>query len=242
MMAERDMSYGLATRPGDFGVTADAGRRCLLDYLDDAERAQVLNAGRPAAFVGGEYLLRQGDFSDGVYLVRSGTVESVYRGPSGRELTLAYWSEGDFVGAPCVLGTHPNEWAARAIGRVSTLHLDALMLRRMIAASPAFAIALVECLGFKGRCYSKLAQAIATHNVESRIASLLITLAETFGVQDGNRLMVGKVKQQELANMVGATRQAIGLVLRQFQQQGVIEVEPTKIVLIDIDYLRRVAG
>lgn len=236
------MSYGLATRSVEFGAAEETGDRHLLDYLNDSERAEVLGAGRARAFDGGAYLLRQGQYSDGLYLIRHGTVESVYRGPTGRELTLAYWSEGDFVGAPCVLGTHPNEWAARAIGRVATLHLDAAAVRNLIAASPGFAIALVECLGFKGRCYSKLAQAIATHNVESRIASLLITLAETFGLHDGNRLVVGKVRQQELANMVGATRQAIGNTLRQFQEQGIIEVEPTRIVLIDMDHLRRVAG
>jgi len=236
------MSYGLATQSQQLGASTDVGYRYLLDYLDENERAAVLRQGRKVAFARGEYLLLQGEFSDGLYLIEQGTVESIYRGSSGRELTLAFWSEGDFVGAPCVLGTHPNEWAARAVERVSTIQLDAGTLKRLIASSPDFALALVECLGFKGRCYSKLAQAIATHNVESRIASMLITLAETLGIRDGNHFVVGKVKHQELANMVGATRQSISLVLRHLQEQRIIEVEPTRIVLLDLEFLRRLSG
>jgi len=187
-------------------------------------------------------VLRQGEYSDGLYIIQQGVVESIYRGPAGRDLTLSYWTEGDFVGAPCVLGTHPNEWSARAVGRVATLQLGVAALRRLITTCPAFAIALVECLGFKGRCYSKLAQVIATHNVESRIAALLITLAETFGIRDGNRWTVGKAKQQELANMVGTTRQSIGLALRHFQDDGIIDVEPTHIVILDIAALRALSA
>jgi CRP/FNR family transcriptional regulator, cyclic AMP receptor protein len=236
------MSYGLVTHSQEAGGRADTAYRRLLEYLEAGDRAAVMREGRAVAFLQGEHLLLQGEHSDGLYLIETGTVESVYRGPSGRELTLAYWSEGDFVGAPCVLGTYPNEWAARAIGRVRTTHLSAAALKRLITHSPAFAIALVECLGFKGRCYSRLAQAIATHNVENRLASLLITLGEAFGIRDGNYLVLGKVKHQELANMVGATRQAVGLVLRHFQERKAIDIEPTRVVLLDIDFLRRLAG
>lgn len=235
------MSYGLATRFQKYDVLTDVGQRHLLDYLDEAERTAVLKMGRTVDFARGDYLLLQGEYNDGMFLIQSGTVESIYRGSSGRELTLAYWSEGDFVGAPCVLGTHPNEWAARAVERVSTVQLKVGTLKQLITRSPAFALALVECLGFKGRCYSKLAQAIATHNVENRIASLLVTLAETFGIRDGNYLVVGKVKHQELANMVGATRQAVSLVLRNLQEQQIIDIEPTRIVLLDMDFLRRLS-
>lgn len=235
------MSYGLATQSQHVGTASDTGYRYLLDYLDDGARSEVLRLGREVSFGRGEYLILQEEYSDGLYLIRQGTVESIYRGSSGRELTLAFWSDGDFVGAPCVLGTHPNEWAARAVERVSTVHLDVHTLKQLIATLPDFAVGLVECLGFKGRCYSKLAQAIATHNVESRIASLLLTLAETFGLQDGNHLVVGKVKHQDLANMVGATRQSISLVLRHLQERQVIDVEPTRIVLLDMEFLRRLS-
>lgn len=238
------MSYGLVTysQSQESGGRADRAYRRLLDYLDAADRAAVTREGRAVSFAQGDHLLLQGEHSDGLFLIDKGTVESVYRGPTGRELTLAYWSEGDFVGAPCVLGTYPNEWAARAIGRVRTTHLNAASLKRLITGSPAFAIALVECLGFKGRCYSRLAQAIATHNVENRLASLLLILGETFGIREGNYLVLGKVKHQELANMVGATRQAVGLVLRHLHERKAIDIEPTRLVLLDIEFLRKLAG
>ena len=78
------MSYGLATQSQQRGVSSDVGYRYLLDYLDEDERAAVRRQGRKVAFARGEYLLLQGEFSDGLYLIEQGTVESIYRGSSGR--------------------------------------------------------------------------------------------------------------------------------------------------------------
>lgn len=64
---------------------------------------------------------------------------------------LSTWEAGDFVGAPYILGDHRHSWSARALGRVEALHLDQDAVRRLIAQSPSFAVALIECLGFKGR-------------------------------------------------------------------------------------------
>ena len=64
---------------------------------------------------------------------------------------LSTWQAGDFVGAPYVLGDHRHSWSARALGRSSRCISIRPRIRRLIAFSPSFAIALIECLGFRAR-------------------------------------------------------------------------------------------
>lgn len=99
--------------------------------------------------------------ADGIHVILNGIVESTHGSTQGRELMLSTWEAGDFVGAPYILGDYRHSWSARALGRVEALHLDQGAIRGLIALSPSFAIALIECPGFKGETYSMLAQTLA---------------------------------------------------------------------------------
>lgn len=220
----------------------DAGtHRYLLQALQPPDLDLVFRTGRIVWFQNRDYLLRQGERGDGVHIILNGVVESTYVGQQQRELLLATWHQGDFVGAPHVLGDHLHRWSARALGRVEALHLDQPAIRRLIALSPAFAIALVGCLGFKGEAYSALAQTLGGQKVGERLALLLLNLCEA--AQDGNGpVSLGRLTQANLARMIGATRQSISLALSRLQDEGVIEAGATKLIVNNLAALRRHAG
>ena len=170
-------------------------RRYLLKALPQADLDLVFQTGRTLNHQNREYLSRQGETADGIHVILSGTVESIFAGPQGRELMLATWHAGDFVGAPYVLGDHCHSWSARALGHVKSLHLDQSAIRRLIALSPAFAIALIECLGFKGETYSTLAQTLAGQKVGERLSLLLIKLCENAARSDNGEISLGRITQ-----------------------------------------------
>jgi len=228
-------------RPGADRREGDANRY-LLKALETPDVNLVFETGKIVAFRNREYLLRQNDVGDGIHIILSGVVESIYVAPHGRELMLATWHKGDFVGAPYVLGDHRHSWSARALGRVEALHLDQAAIRRLISLSPAFAIALIECLGFKGETYSTLAQTLAGQKVDERLALVLVKLCENAVQGEGGSIQLGRVTQANLARMIGATRQSVSLVLSRLQDDGTISMEPTTTVVHDLAALRRLAG
>jgi CRP-like cAMP-binding protein len=211
----------------------------LLERLCEDERARVVAAGTVTDFRNGEYLVTQGAGSDGIYVILRGLVESVCEEVPGRELTLAYWSSGEFVGAPNILSDRPHIWSSKAVGTVRTLWLPEETLRELIEKSPKFAIALIHCLSFKAECYAKLAQTLATHSIESRLAEVLLSYGQDYGDRQADSLVVGRVRQRDLAKMVGATRQSVSLALKKMQAQQLIEIKPTSIVVKRLDSLRR---
>lgn len=215
--------------------------RYVLRALDKSDLELVMSTGRLAAYQNREFLLREGEPANGIHVILNGIVESTHAGTQGRELMLATWEAGDFVGAPYILGDHRHSWSARALGRVEALHLDQNAIRQLIAQSSSFAVALIECLGFKGETYSMLAQTLAGQKAAERLVLLLIKLCENAAQDESGPISLGRITQANLARMIGATRQSISLILTRLQDDGIISTGPTKMVINDLAALRRQA-
>ncbi|WP_349630385.1 Crp/Fnr family transcriptional regulator [Bradyrhizobium canariense] len=213
--------------------------RYVLKALDKPDLDLVMRTGRLATYQNREYLLREGEPANGVHIILNGIVESTHAGTQGRELMLSTWEAGDFVGAPYILGDHRHSWSARALGRVEALHLDQDAVRRLIAQSPSFAVALIECLGFKGETYSMLAQTLAGQKAAERLVLLLVKLCENAAQDESGPISLGRITQANLARMIGATRQSISLILSRLQDDGIISTGPTKMVVNDLAALRK---
>jgi CRP/FNR family cyclic AMP-dependent transcriptional regulator len=226
---EREPALLLADDPN-----GEIARFDLLGRLGAAERAAVRSTGRTLLHPNETTVFTQGARHTGIFLIESGRVRTYFTGPSGREITLAYWTPGHFVGGPELFGEGVHIWSGLAIGETRTLFLDGASLRRLMQDIPALAVCLVEGLVQKGRCYSELLQLLATQSVEERLWQLLQNLAAIYGRQDGNdRLVDRHISHEELANMVGATRQWVTMTLARLQKQGLIAMHGRRIALVD---------
>lgn len=211
--------------------------RYLLEGLDESVKEDVFRLAVNRTYANQEYLIRQGQTANGIHVITSGTVESLYEPYAGRELILATWQAGDFVGGPYLFGDHEHLWSARALGTATALYLDHNSLRTLAAQSGPFALALIECLGFKGERYSKLAQVLATHTTTERVALLLTELARQANVAGDGSLRVGAIKPAKIAQMIGATRQSVANAFQRLEEQKIIAVEATSIRIIAPDTL-----
>ena len=82
------------------GGTQRSGPPYLFSGLTETEIAQVLGSGKRRVLYRGAQLFSQGSPQDGIYLIESGRIKVFYTAPSGREIMLAYWHSGNFVGGP----------------------------------------------------------------------------------------------------------------------------------------------
>ena len=82
----------------------------MLRGLSDAEAMTVLRRGTRKIFDSGATIFSQGTQHDGIYLIETGRVRVFYVSPAGREVTLAYWHPGNFVGGPEVFGESFHVW------------------------------------------------------------------------------------------------------------------------------------
>lgn len=219
------------------------GPPLLFQRLTAKEREEVLREGQKRVVYRGKMLFSQGTPHDGIFLIESGRIRVFYIAPSGREITLAYWNAGNFVGGPELFGQGQHVWSGVAATNSVVVHLTGKTLRRLIAQVPAFAIGLIEGLTFKGKCYSALAQMLGTRSVTERLAHLLLHLADTYGVKEDGAIAIGSAfTHADLAHMVGATRQWVTISLKRLQEQGVLKAEKAKLVVYDLEALHVMRG
>lgn len=219
------------------------GPPSLFDALSLRERETVLKHGRRKVLSRGQTLFSQGAKHDGIYLIETGRIRVFYTAPSGREITLAYWQPGNFVGGPEVFGAGVHQWSGIATSNASVVQLPGKELRALVVEVPNLAIGLIEGLTFKGKCYSALAQMLGTRSITERLAHLLLHLTQLYGVDDSEGTLIGAtLTHADLAHMVGATRQWVTISLKRMQDKGIIASRKSQIVVRRPDLLRDMKG
>jgi len=219
------------------------GPPALMERLNPRERELVLKQGRRKVLNRGQTLFSQGAKHDGIFLVESGRIRVFYISPLGREITLAYWHAGNFVGGPEVFDTGVHQWSGVASTNATVVQLPGKELRALVAEIPNLAIGLIEGLSFKGKCYSALAQMLGTRSIIQRLAHLLLHLVELYGVKDADGTIIAAAfTHADIAHMVGATRQWVTISLKRMQEKRIVLTKRSQIVVCRPDVLEEMRG
>src|SRR6201987_3598670 len=215
----------------------------LMEKLSPRERELVLKQGRRKVLNRGQTLFSQGAKHDGIYLIESGRIRVFYTSPQAREITLAYWHAGNFVGGPEVFGTGVHQWSGVASSNCSVVQLPGKELRTLATEIPTLAIGLIEGLTFKGKCYSALAQMLGTRSITQRLPHLLLHLTDLHRIKETEgTLIAAAFTHADLAHMVGATRQWVTISLKRMQDKGTVRNRRSQIVICRPDVLVGLRG
>ncbi|GAA6181860.1 MULTISPECIES: Crp/Fnr family transcriptional regulator [unclassified Shimia] len=210
----------------------------FLTDLSQEDLKRVRSLGSRSRFEKGEGIFHQGAPHTGVWIIESGRVRTYYAGPSGREITLAYWSSGHFVGGPEVFARGRHVWSADALEPCELLFLSGTSLLKLVREVPDVAVGVIEGLVAKGKSYSALIQMLGTRSVSERLSQLLVILANTTGRPEGDTIVVDRtVTYEQIAAIVGATRQWVTQSLDKLKAAGVVEITRTEIIIRDLEQL-----
>ena len=213
----------------------------FLDRLSDEQRMQVQVAGRGITVQQGGLVFSQGERHDGIFIIRRGQVRVYYTAPSGREITLAYWTPGHFIGGPEISGGGLHMWSAVAVEDCEITALPSVALQKLLIQIPDFALALIDGLIAKGKCYSSMAQMLGTRSVIERLAQYLLNLSELYGIPEGDSVIINrKITHDQIAAMVGSTRQWVTMMLKRFQTKRIIAIDGSVIRIQRVDLLEKI--
>lgn len=232
---DHDEAAGIMLAESDSLVRPIPG---LLDSLNETDRKKLLAIGQPRTFAQDETLWQQGDLHEGIYVITEGRVRSFYAAPSGREVTLAYWVAGNFVGGPDIFGNAPHVWSSSATQRCETIFMPGPALRRLALESAPIAVALLDALAFKARCYSTMAQMLGTRSATERLERLLVFLATAYGLKgDDGTMIAASFNHADLAALIGSTRQWVTVQFARLQRRGVLRYNRGVILIRNLSAL-----
>ena len=185
-----------------------------------------------------EVLVRQGEPTSFLWLISTGAVRLSAVTASGREVVVALLGRGDVFGETAFLGDRPSPVEARSVGPTEVLALPVEAVGGVIRHAPETAEQLLRMVATRlHRTSAALEQALA-HDVPTRVSLRLRDLARTHGspCPIGVRLPP-RLTQDELARMVGATRESVNRSLAVLSARGLLRVEERRYVLPDPEAL-----
>ncbi|OBF26534.1 Crp/Fnr family transcriptional regulator [Mycobacterium sp. ACS1612] len=192
----------------------------------------------PVDFPCGHTVFAEGDPGDRLFIIISGKVKISRRSPNGRENMLAIMGPSDMFGELSIFDPGPRTSSATTITEVRAASMDRDALRAWIAERPEIAEQLLRVLARRlRRTNNYLADMIFT-DVPGRVAKQLLQLAQRFGTQESGAVRVTHdLTQEEIAQMVGASRESVNKALADFAHRGWIRLEVESVVIFDCDCL-----
>lgn len=218
-------------------------RRCtvLADASADA-LARLLPGATVSTFRPRQVVYLPGDRATGVHFLGSGRVKISKVTRDGKELTLAYRTEEDFFGEACLLDSNPREEMVEAMDACTTIEVAREPLDHLLRTSVAVAYPFTRVLMARRRDLEAKVEQLIFKDVGSKLAELLLRLGTEHGVENKKGVILGlKITHQEMANLIGSTRETVSLTLSQFKRKGFITTEGRKVILADTDGLRAIA-
>jgi CRP/FNR family transcriptional regulator, cyclic AMP receptor protein len=195
---------------------------------------------QPINFPSGHTVFAEGEPGDRLYIIVSGKVKIGRRSPDGRDSLLTILGPSDTFGELSIFDPGPRTASATTITDVRVVSMDRELVRAWIADRPGIAERMLKVLARRLRHTNhNLADLIFT-DVPGRVAKQLLGLAQRFGTQEGDVLRVTHdLTQEEIAQLVGASRETVNKALSNFAHRDWIRLEGKSVLICDCQSLAR---
>ncbi len=175
-------------------------------------------------------LYRPGDPADRIYLLRTGRVRLMRPGPvlatgaHGKESLHALLRPGDLFGEALRPPEATMEEYAVAQGETEVWSIEGRDLKALVEARPPLALEIIRGLNDKNRALTRRANALTFKEVPARLAETLLVLGETHGerCQHGGEIDLRGITQQDLADLVGASRSFVSTLINEMKRDGLL--------------------
>lgn len=215
----------------------------LFSGLDEENLKEVAVIASKRSFVKGESLFTEGEPAAGFYLLASGSIKLCKFSQDGKEKVLHFvhpaetFAEAAFFGD----GKYPAE--ARALEKGEALFFPREAFMGLLERNPRFSLNLIISLSLLLRRFARQIEELTFAEVPARLAAYLIELAEKKSTAfQGKTYLDLDMKKGELASRLGTVSETLSRSLKRLKEDGIIEVEGSRVIVYDMERLKKVSG
>ena len=202
----------------------------LFSMLTASQAEAISTAVVKARFKRGESIVEQGKKSNSLSIILTGRARVMTTDSRGREVILATIHPGDYIGEMSLIDNEPHSATVRAEIQIDVLMLGRLEFAKCLSENSSMAYAVMKGLVQRLRHADSKIESLALMDVYGRVAKALLE----FSVPDaqGNAIIRDKVSRQDLAKMVGASREMVSRVMKDLEERGFIETRADGSMLV----------
>jgi CRP-like cAMP-binding protein len=196
-----------------------------LSKFDPKIFLSTMDGGRKiTAFAKKQTIFVQGDSSDAVFYIQKGKVKLTVVSKSGKEATIGILNDGDFFGEGCLTGQPLRLCSATAMTDCSVMRIDKTYMMEVLHREHALSDMFVAYLLTRNIRYEEDLVDQLFNSSEKRLARMLLLLAH-FGKEGKHEILIPKMSQETLAEMIGTTRSRVSFFMNRFRKLGFIDYQ-----------------
>ena len=208
----------------------DLIRRVPLFSMLTVEQAQTIADGVvKRRYRRGEIIVEQGRKSDALFILLSGRARVITSDARGREVILTVLEAGDYLGEMSLIDNEPHSATVRAEVQTDMLILGRAEFARCLPENSSLSYAIMRGLVQRLRSADRQIESLALLDVYGRVARALLDMAE---MENGQKLIRNKVSRQDLAKIVGASREMVSRVMKDLEERGMVHTQENGSVII----------
>ncbi|QAY63704.1 Crp/Fnr family transcriptional regulator [Xylanimonas allomyrinae] len=212
----------------------------LFADMDDVESRALLETMIPVELSRGDVLFREGEPGDRLYVIAQGKIKLGRRSSDGRENLLSVLGPGEMFGELSLFDPGPRTATASSVSDSVVYELRHQALVAWVGEHPNVATHLLGALARRLRRTNETLADLVFSDVPGRVAKALLDLSTRFGEPSDDGVRVAHdLTQEELAQLVGASRETVNKALADFASRGWVRREGRAVVLLDVDRLER---
>jgi len=212
----------------------------LFAALDDEAAAALLSSMSRVDLPRTEILFHEGEAGERLFVITAGKIKLGRTSGDGRENLLTVLGPGEMFGELSLFDPGPRTATATAVSDAQLVGLGHADLQAFLTGRPDVARHLLQALARRLRRTNDSLADLVFSDVPGRVAKALLDLSRRFGRQtDAGVLVAHELTQEELAQLVGASRETVNKALADFASRGWIRLEARAVVLLDTERLTR---
>ena len=215
-------------------------RAPLFDALDDEGARTLRRQMSEVKLSRGEHLFNEGDDGDALYVVLEGKMKLTRQAVDGRENLLSVIGPGEMFGELSLFDPRPRTSTASAVTDAVLVGLKHEALISWLQQHPEVSLHLLRALAQRLRRANDVTADLVFTDVPGRVAKNLLDLADRFGSKEADGLHVHHdLTQEELAQLVGASRETVNKALADFAARGWLQISARSVLILDAERLRK---
>lgn len=198
----------------------------FITHLPGPDRDALLALGRANSLSKGAEVFHAGGPGENVYLLEDGRVKIYHHSTGGREIIQWFCFPGEIFGVAEVSRIGPRGVCARACADSNVIAIDHRAFRAFLRERPDTALLVIDVLASRLRVLGDMLIDLSADDVHGRLMKLLVRLGARYGKRRGAQLVLDiPLTHQEIADMIGTSRQTATTELGRLRREGVLRIE-----------------
>ena len=213
----------------------------ILSSLSEKDKEHFLSLAKKLTFKKGKLVFYEGGIATGVFLIKRGRAKIFNTGLYGKDQIFYIYKRGDLLGYHALLCNEAYEDSCEALEDCEILFISKSNFEHLLQTIPSLKLSLIQNMSHEFGVLVNTITILAQRSLRERLALYLLILDERYYNEETKQAVIN-LPREDLANIIGAARESLGRLLKDFKAEKLIQIDKRTIRIVNVKGLHKIAN